>query len=327
MARAQRRGGESNPAGHELAALAEPVLARYLTWLEGVKARSPYTTRNYQRDLRAFFAFLGERGRTFERAGRSDGRAFLAQLLGAEVAAASARRVSRTVHAFYRWLDAEGLLPPAARGDSILLLRAPKAPRRVPRFLSEEEAAALVTSPDLEQARGLRDRALLELLYAAGLRVSEVVRVDLVDLDLANRQLHVLGKGSRERVCLFGEPARAALAEYLERGRPALATGAEPALFLGRAGRRVAVRTVQALVRRAGLAAGAPGLVHPHLLRHSFATHMLEGGADLRVVQALLGHASADTTQIYTAVTRQRQEAVVARALRRARAVESAPPA
>lgn len=306
-------------------ARAEAMLGRYVRELDDVRGRSKFTVRNYQRDLRAFFAFLAEHDCAFDGAGRRLGRAFLAQQLDAGVAPASARRIGRTLHGFYKWLDTEGLLPPAERGDSILMLRAPKAPRLVPRFLSVDETAALIDTPDGELPRGLRDRALLELLYGAGLRVSELVGVNTVDLDLANRQLVVTGKGQRTRVCLFGEPARAALVAYLEHGRPALATGAEAALFLGRAGARLSVRTVQQMVRRAGLQAAQPARVHPHLLRHTFATHMLDGGADLRVVQALLGHASADTTQIYTAVTKDRQAAIVERALARARTVESAP--
>jgi site-specific recombinase XerD len=202
------------------------------------------------------------------------------------------------------------------------MLRYPKAPKRLPHFLSTDEARALVDAPDATSARGLRDRALLELLYGAGLRVSEITGVDVYDLDLGNRQVRVTGKGARTRIGLFGDPAHEALSAYLELGRPLLATGAQPALFLGREGHRLSVRGVQEIVRRSGVAAAIRSRVHPHLLRHTFATHMLEGNADLRVVQALLGHASADTTQIYTAVTQQRQAQIVTSALDRARVAE-----
>jgi len=301
---------------------AQEMLDRYLTYLRGIRRRSEYTLRNYQNDIGTFLEFLAERGREFDRAGRSDGRAYLAQAREAGLAPASIKRQATTMKAFYNWLDREGFLPPGQPGDSILLLRYPKAPRLLPHFLSAEETDALISAPDVSTARGLRDRALLELLYGAGLRVSELVGVDVVDLDLANRQVHVLGKGNRERICLYGDPAAEALIAYIERGRPELVTGGQRALFIGREGARLSVRAVQEIVRRSGVAAAIRSRVHPHLLRHTFATHMLEGNADLRVVQALLGHASADTTQIYTAVTNKRQQGLVTSALGRAREVE-----
>ncbi|MSQ41811.1 MAG: tyrosine recombinase XerC [Dehalococcoidia bacterium] len=304
-------------------ARAAAALARYLDQLARVRGRSRHTLRNYRADIGAFFHFLAQRGVAFDRAGRSDGRAFLAAQRAAGLAAASLKRRATTVRACYAWLEREGELPPGRPGDSILMLRHPKAPRRLPHFLSEPQADALVQSPVLDGAQGQRDRALLELLYAAGLRVSELVGIDVRDLDLTNRQVTVTGKGEKTRVALFGEPARRALREYIEGGRTAFATGAQPALFLNRSGGRLSVRSVQTVVRRAGVAAGILQRVYPHLLRHSFATHMLEGGADLRVVQHLLGHSSADTTQIYTAVTSGRQVAAVAAALARARRTEA----
>ena len=254
--------------------------------------RSVHTVRNYRRDIGVFLDFLAAGGIEFDRAGRTDGRAFLGAQREAGLAEASIKRRASTVRGFYGWLDGEGALPPAEPGNSILMLRYPKAPRLLPRFLTEQEAAALVESPDTSTPRGLRDRALLELLYAAGLRVSELAGIDLAHLDLTNRQVTVTGKGERARVALFGEPARDALTAYIDRGRPALARGAEAALLLNPSGRRLSVRSIQEIVRRAGVAAGIRQRVHPHLLRHTFATHMLEDGADLRVVQHLLGHSS-----------------------------------
>ena len=305
-----------------LRARADAMLDKYLAYLGGVRRRSAHTLRNYRHDLGAFFAFLVDMQVEFDVAARSHGRAFLAQARDSDVALASIKRQATTVRAFYGWLDREGLLPPARAGDSILMLRYPKAPKRLPHFLSTDEAQALVEAPDTDTARGMRDHALLELLYGAGLRVSEVTRIDIRDLDLANRQVRVTGKGERTRICLFGEPAHQSLTAYIERARSELVEGAQPALFIGREGARLAVRTVQEIVRRSGVQAAIRSHVHPHLLRHTFATHMLEGDADLRVVQALLGHASADTTQIYTAVTKRRQEALVSSALSRAREAE-----
>ncbi|MGI8925582.1 MAG: tyrosine-type recombinase/integrase, partial [Tepidiformaceae bacterium] len=153
----------------------------------------------------------------------------------------------------------------------------------------------------------LRDRALLELLYGAGLRVSELVALNGASLNLEEGTIVVRGKGAKERLVLFGEPAAHALVTYQREGRPALATGIEPALFLNRFGGRLTGRSVQSLIKRHAMVAGIAGDVHPHLLRHSFATHMLDGGADLRIVQDLLGHSSANTTQIYANVSRVRQ--------------------
>ena len=317
------RSSESPP---EPNARAREAVERYLDELRSVRRRSPLTIRNYRRDLAGFLAFLAAREVEveFDRAGRELAREYLGALRAEDVAQASVKRVASTIRAFYGWLDREGELPAGAPGDSILRLRFPKAPRLLPHFLSEQEADDLVAAPGDATPRGLRDRALLELLYGAGLRVSEAASLDSADIDLTNRQLQVMGKGERPRVCLFGAPARRALREYLERGRPELAQGAEAALFLNRSGGRLSVRSIQAIVRRAGTEAAIRQRVHPHLLRHSFATHMLEHDADLRIVQQLLGHASANTTQIYTAVTSSRQQAIVSTALARARDVEQA---
>ena len=307
----------------------EQALCRYLDDLRRVRRRSEHTLRNYRSDLRGFLGYLEDEGVLFLDAGRSHGRGYLALLRERDIAPASVKRCASTIRGFYGWLDTHGVPLGARRGDSILRLRHPKAPARLPRFLTEEEAAALLAARPPRRPRGsggaapdpeaLRDRALMELLYAAGLRVAEVVGCDVSDLDLEQQQVRVTGKGERSRIALYGAPASAALSDYLERGRPELAAGAEPALFLSRSGRRLSVRSVQRIVRRAGLDAGLPGGVHPHLLRHTFATHMVDNAADLRVVQHLLGHSSPDTTQVYTAVSTRGQASLVTSALARAR--------
>ena len=309
---------------------AAQALDDYLRYVATVKRRSAYTVRNYRQDTEGFLVFLAERGVEFDNAGRELAREYLGVLrIEQERAPASIKRIASTIRTFYAWLDDEDRLPPAKPGDSILRLRYPKAPKRLPRFLSEEEASALMQAPDADgaesdadRARVLRDTALLELLYGAGLRVSEAASLDSRDLDLTNRQVSVVGKGDKPRVALFGLPARDALRAWLDEGRPVIAKGAEEALFLNRFGRRLTARSMQRIVRDAGVAAAIRQRVHPHRLRHSFATHMLEHDADLRIVQQLLGHASADTTQIYTAVTNSRQHAIVSTALERSREVE-----
>ena len=318
---------EPRPAVEDRAAQA---LDDYLRHVATVKRRSAYTVRNYRQDTEGFLVFLAERGVEFGHAGRELAREYLGVLrIEQERAPASIKRIASTIRTFYAWLDDEDRLPPAKPGDSILRLRYPKAPKRLPRFLSEEEAGALMQAPDADgaesdadRARVRRDTALLELLYGAGLRVSEAASLDSRDLDLTNRQVSVVGKGDKPRVALFGLPARDALRAWLDEGRPVMAKGAEEALFLNRFGRRLTARSMQRIVRDAGVAAAIRQRVHPHRLRHSFATHMLEHDADLRIVQQLLGHASADTTQIYTAVTNSRQHAIVSTALDRSREVE-----
>ncbi|MDA0352586.1 MAG: tyrosine-type recombinase/integrase [Chloroflexi bacterium] len=303
---------------------ARAALERYLDHIEHVRRRSLHTVRNYRSDIEAFLAFLGALDVPFAEAGRRIGRAHLGELRAAEVADSSVKRRATTIAAFYRWLDREGVALNPAPGDSMLRLRFPKATRRLPHFLTTEEAADLVDAPDVDTVSGLRDRAILELLYGAGLRVSEVTALDLRDVDLTNRQLHVTGKGDRSRIALFGAPAAEALRGYLDGARPVLSgdASAERAVFLNRSGGRLTARSIQRMARQQGTQAGISQPVHPHLLRHSFATHMLEREADLRVVQHLLGHSSADTTQIYTAVAHRRREALITSALDRARQAE-----
>ena len=306
----------------ELDAPAHDALERYLAYVEGVKRRSAYTVRNYRTDLTDFLRFLGMRGRAFDAAGREDGRAYLSSLQERAVAEGSIRRRATTVRGFYHWLDAEGVPLRARPGDSMLRLRFPKQTHRLPHFLDVEEAQRIVDAPDRDTAGGLRDRAILELLWGAGLRVSEITNLDARDLDFATLQVRVTGKGDKTRICLFGAPARDALREYLDVARPQLAKGAQTALFLNRSGGRLTPRSVQNIVRDAGTQAALRQSVHPHLLRHTFATHLIEGGADLRIVQHLLGHSSPDTTQIYTTVAHRRQASLVTDALAAARKVE-----
>lgn len=322
-AAAKPRRGKTEPEPlPEIAPDAAEALATYLAHLTDVRRRSEFTIRNYRTDLEDFLRFIAPKGGSFLAAGRSTGRAYLSHLADGAMAEGSIRRRATTIRGFYGWLDANGVELRARPGDSMLRLRYPKKGRRLPHFLDVEEAQRLVDAPDLDTVGGLRDHAILELLWGAGLRVSEVSNLDVRDLDLTNLQVRVTGKGDKTRICLYGEPARAAIRAYLQDARPHLATGAQAALFLNRAGGRLTARSIQTIVRNAGMQAALRQGVHPHLLRHSFATHMIEGGADLRVVQHLLGHSSPDTTQIYTTVAHRRQAAFVGDALERARTVE-----
>jgi integrase/recombinase XerC len=279
----------------------ETLLESYLRALRAERNLSPYTLRNYATDLRAFFDFMEEEGGDPLQANRHTLRRHLALLMEAHVASGSLTRKVSTIRGFYRYLELAGHL----EASPFQGVRGPRRPRRLPSFLNNEDVNALVSAPEASTPLGLRDRALMELLYAAGIRVSELVGLDTADVNLGDGLLRVHGKGRKERVVLIGRPARRALKAYLREGRPRLAAGAEAALFLNRDGGRLSTRGVQGLVRKYALAAGLDQRIFPHLLRHTFATHMLEGGADLRVLQELLGHSNINSTQIYTHVTEQ----------------------
>jgi integrase/recombinase XerC len=279
----------------------EALLDSYLRALLAERNLAPYTLRNYATDLHSFFDFVeGERGDPLQ-ADRHTLRRHLARLMEAHVASGSLTRKVSTVRGFYRYLELTGHL----EASPFQGVRGPRRPRRLPSFLNNEDVSALVSAPEANTPLGLRDRAVMELLYAAGIRVSELAGLDTTDVNLGDGLLRVRGKGRKERVVLIGRPARRALKSYLREGRPRLAAGAEAALFLNRDGGRLSTRGVQGLVRKYALAAGLDQRIFPHLLRHTFATHMLEGGADLRVLQELLGHSNINSTQIYTHVTEQ----------------------
>jgi site-specific recombinase XerD len=302
----------SSAATDEPAPKADPravaLMERYLLQRSATRNLSEFTVRNYRTDLSDFLVAFGGWDVDPVKAGRSDLRRYLALQQGKGVAIASIRRKVSTVRGFYKWLRAEGVLD----NDPFYGVQGPKAGKRLPHVLQASDIDRMIhaAAQDSKPA-GLRDRALLELLYAAGLRVSEVTGLDLHDIDLRQATVRVRGKGNKERIGVFGEPAVQALERYIRAARTELASGKDEALFLNRFGGRLTVRSIQTLVRKYALMAGLPVEVHPHLLRHSFATHMLDGGADLRVVQELLGHESPNTTQIYTHVTEKKKREAI----------------
>ena len=322
----------------------DPALERFLRGLDARDA-SEHTRRSYNSTIGAYLDWLAARGADWRAPSRADLRAYLAHLGGRCARSSVAQRLA-AIRSFHRYAAREGL----AAGDPWGAIATPRLPRRLPRVLELDQverllaavdaelAAADLVAPnriDLATALALRDRALVETAYAAGLRISELASADLASLELHRGEIRVLGKGRKERIGLIGRPARAALSAYLEDGRPILlargASGAvgasgsrgaagapgpsgrgddEPVeIFLNHLGRPLGVRGLRyrldLLRRRAGL----PDGVSPHTLRHSFATHLLDGGADLRVVQELLGHESLATTQVYTHVSPARLRA------------------
>jgi integrase/recombinase XerC len=277
------------------------TLDRFVEYLKAERNASPYTVRNYTADLLSFFRFLTEHNiSSLAEVDKGILRDYLRELTQQRFARTSIARKLSAVRSFYRYLQREELVAV----NPLATLSSPKLDRRLPEFLAREEVARIVESPDLSTPAGLRNRAFLELLYASGLRVSELVNIDTGDVSLDTREIRVWGKGSKERVVLMGEPAYRALTAYLEQGRPRLlARRSTTAVFLNQHGGRLTARSVQSIVRGYAAGAGVTRRVHPHTVRHTFATHMLDGGADLRVVQELLGHASLSSTQVYTHVS------------------------
>ena len=277
------------------------LMDRFETHLAAEKGLAPLTVRNYKTDLRPLFDFMEMRDvGGLDALDRYALRAYLAWLVELGYVRSSVVRKLSTLRTFLRWLIREKELdkdPLPRRGVM-------KREARLPRFLSEDDAARLMEAPDASRDLGARDRALLELLYAGGLRVSEIAGLDLHDVAMETMEVRVRGKGNKERVVLMGESARDAVAHYVRNVRPGLVRSPRAeALFLNRYGGRLSARSIQEKVRRYAASVGLPSGVHTHTLRHSFATHMLDGGADLRVVQELLGHSSPATTQIYTHVS------------------------
>ncbi|RLC72286.1 MAG: recombinase XerC [Chloroflexi bacterium] len=277
----------------------DQLLAEYHRYLEAERNFSRYTVRNYTTDVLDFLQFLRQGQRSLEEVDHLLIRSWLGQLLKRGIARGSICRKLSALRSFFRYLSREGKLST----DPMSTVSGPKRERKLPSFLTLQEIQKLLEAPDTSTPQGLRDRALLELLYAAGLRVSEVVALNVGNVDLKARQIRVWGKRSKERVVLIGRPAAEALERYLKLGRPKLSKRRSEALFLNRYGKRIAARRVQRLVREYAQIAGIDRGVFPHMLRHTFATHMLDGGADLRAVQELLGHANLASTQIYTHVT------------------------
>ncbi len=289
---------------------AEAFLQAYLRELSAVGNRSPLTIRNYASDIGHFLRWCAEREYAPLATNRQRFREYLGELREAGIVAASVTRRTSTVHGFYKYLLREG----ATAKDLLYGLALPKRPKRLPKVMEPGVVDALLAAPDLSTPQGLRDRAILELLYGGGLRISELTALNARDIDAHEGAAIVHGKGAKERLVLFGRSAIEALERYLESARPVLAEGPQEALLLNRSGGRLSPRSVQMLIKQHALRAGITQDVWPHLLRHSFATHLLDGGADLRIVQDLLGHSSANTTQIYTHVSQARQAEVSARA-------------
>jgi site-specific recombinase XerD len=302
----------------------QDALRRFVRSLEARDA-SPHTRRSYAATVSAYLDWLADRDSDWRTPDRRELRRYLATLTEGHERTSVAQRLA-AIRAFHRYAARSGLAP----GDPWGAIATPRLPRRLPRVLEVSEVERLIAAveddllpgspgaaigrgrpadPELRRALALRDRALVETAYAAGLRISELAAAELGSLDLGRGEIRVLGKGRKERIGLLGRPAREALRAYLDEGRPVLAerrpvlTEPPTTVFLNHHGGPLGVRGLRGRLDRLRRIAGLPEGVSPHTLRHSFATHLLEGGADLRVVQELLGHENLATTQVYTHVS------------------------
>jgi integrase/recombinase XerC/integrase/recombinase XerD len=289
------------------AATTEPATALSGRWIRALgeldddlrrRAAAEKTRRAYGGDVEQFALWCAARGLEPAEVATRDLRRFAASVSEAGIKATSLARKIASLRAFYRVLREHG----EVADNPAELMTLPKRPRTLPHVLRPAEVTALLDRIPATTPLELRDRAMFELAYASGLRAEELVDVAVAAIDFDSEQVRVEGKGSKTRFVPVGEPALAAIARYLERGRPALAHDDQPTLFLSKSGRRLSTSDVRRRLRAWSGRAGLGGTVHPHALRHSFATHLLDGGSDLRAIQAMLGHSSISTTQVYTRV-------------------------
>ncbi len=298
----------------------EDLLLDFLSYLEFERGLSRNTLEAYRGDLLQLGRFLGERHLSALEAGPADISDFLTGLATGDddhrpASPATIHRKSACLRSFYRHLRREGL----RESDPTATLSAPRRSRKLPQVLTRGEVEKLLSQPRGTDPHALRDRALLEMMYASGLRASEAIGLELGDVDIEERVLRARGKGSKERLVPIGGQALKALTAYLERGRPKLVkNGPELHLYVNFRGGQLTRQGLYKIVRRHALSAGLADRMSPHTLRHTFATHLLAGGCDLRSVQEMLGHADVSTTQLYTHLSSERLKDVYFKAHPRA---------
>ena len=308
--------GSSDAPSAETADVSSRQIGRFLSEIAHARNYSEHTIRAYTRDLSEFADFLTEHGRSLADARTIDVRSFLASLRERELARATIARKLAAVRSLYKFLIVRG----HCETNPVIGLRTPRLHRKLPRFLDETEVRRLVESPDTTTLPGLRDRTILETLYSTGVRVSELVGISVGDVDFLSEAIRTRGKGKKERLVPIGRIALAVMDEFLERRR--LAERKKPErnapLFTNKLGTRLTARSVNRILKKYILKLGLKGKITPHTLRHTFATHLLNRGADLRSVQELLGHEHVSSTQIYTHVTTERMRQVYEKAHPRA---------
>ena len=318
------RGRESAPVAQRSSAVTDPRIAPFIMHLRA-RALSAATERSYRTAVERLIAWYDDQGIDWHTPSRADLRRYIA-LLSEDGERSTLQQRLAALGTFYRFWVRQG----SVAKDPLHALARPKREKRLPDVLSQAQVEQLIAQAAIGTSAplALRDTALIELLYGAGLRIAEVVAISIADLQLGRGEVKVTGKGDKQRVALFGAPCRRAIEAYLSDGRPvlaALATTPGVALFLNRSGGALGERGARARLDDIARAAGLPEAFHPHTLRHSFATHLLDGGADLRVVQELLGHESLGTTQVYTHVSTTRLRGLYKSAHPRARRAGAKP--
>ncbi|MDD2553045.1 MAG: site-specific tyrosine recombinase XerD [Desulfotomaculaceae bacterium] len=278
-------------------------LDEFLYHLTVERGLTENTLASYRSDLTAYLAFLQKRKVKFlEQADRNTVMAYIYTLQLNGRSPATVSRHLASLRSFYKFLVREGMMVQDPTAD----LESPKQPQKLPRVLTYEEVEQLLRQPETGEPTGLRDKAMFELLYATGIRVSELVSLNLDQVHIDNGFIRCFGKGEKERIIPFGDIAARCLREYLARGRHKLIRENTPSFFVNQHGRRLTRQGLWKIIKKHARQAGLKKEVTPHIIRHSFATHLLENGADIRSVQAMLGHADISTTQIYTHLTRNK---------------------
>ena len=280
---------------------------------------------NYKRRfIVKFLNFLDIENVNYLNAGRINARDFIDELSSNDYSEKSLRRITASIKSFYKWIAVNDYNLVNEPGDSILNLKYRKLPKSLPKYLTISEVSELI-SDDTKESNPIetRNHCIMELLYATGVRVSELVSLDVNDIDKINFQIRVMGKGMKERICIYGEEADRSLSKYLKNARPQLMhENNSSALFINKMGNRISTRAIQRITSNYGKKAGSLKKIHPHLIRHSFATHLVQNNADLRIVQQLLGHTSANTTQIYTSINTIGYRPIISKALKNTRSIE-----
>ena len=301
--------------------IAMTALEKFRRYLISEKNASPYTVKNYLGDLTVFFEFVcinkGIALNNFDLCNLDHltVRAFLGKLLNDGYAKKTVARKLASIKALYKYLTREGIVI----NNPLVNILSPKADKKLPKFLYPQEIEKLLNAPETSIPKGIRDRAAFEVLYASGMRVSELVSLNIGDIELELGYAKVIGKGDKERIVPLGKFAINAIQEYLLRSRPLIVkTTSEKALFLNLRGRRITDRGIRDILDKYAFEISLQTKISPHTLRHTFATHLLDGGADLRAVQEFLGHIRLSTTQIYTHITKGRLKGVYDKAHPRA---------
>jgi integrase/recombinase XerC len=295
----------------------QEIINKYMDYLKVGRNASPYTIRTYYSSLvgnnirgsqKGFFPFLYmNKIDSLEKVNKQILRDYIMWLMDQKVAKTSITCKLSAIRSFYIYLQKEGLI----QENPLEKISSPKLDKRLPSYLTNDEINRFLQAPDVSTPTGQRDKAILELLYASGLRVSELAHLTRSQIDMDTREIRVIGKGSKERLVLMGKPAKEAITVYLKEGRHKLLSKKKTeAVFVNRYGQQLIERRIQKIVKQYAKQSGINKKVHPHTIRHTFATHLLDGGADLRVVQELLGHASLTTTQIYTHVSKSQAKKV-----------------